>query len=173
MVRSTLALAVVLSVASLSRAKVGAFVSGTSSDNTTSPGRTTVAVSSNNLTIASGGVETLMLTGQLARGAGKRVLAVNATVGDLGGFGSQRSYTCHVTANGIDLQAPGGNLMVQSNGPDDSTGSVSASFWLDMDDPANAALLGVPINLNLSCTELTGNGDFGLEGTLVATFLKK
>ncbi len=102
------------------------------------------------------------LTARLAKGKKKMILVVEGAMGDDCGGGSMRGYGIDPIVNGAYFMngAPhfGGSFVEHScfDGGD-FTCYVTAHWWLDMDDPANAALIGVPITVVLRGGEELGN----------------
>src|SRR5207244_12548120 len=103
------------------------------------------------------------LTPRLANGKSKRILSAEGLLKDLSGpfGGPARMYALGITVNGLPMQPFGfDNRILEDCGvvrPDpDGYCAVTGHWWLDMDDPANAALLGVPI-----ATTLVGGDYFG------------
>jgi len=80
-----------------------------------------------------------------------------------------RAFALGISVNGLRMQpgfsVPGQEEVVEDCGvfraDPDGFCAVTAHWWLDMDDPANAALLGVPITVTLKGGDLFGGPAVG------------
>jgi hypothetical protein len=117
-----------------------------------------------------------VLTAGLLKGATKSVLEVEGmlTDGPITALQLSRVFALGVSVNGLPMQpaaAPGLFEAISDCGgyTDSPTGdtvntracTVTGQWWLDMDDPANVALLGVPITVTLVGGDLTGGPEVG------------
>lgn len=62
-------------------------------------------------------------------------------------------YSLGISVNGLEMQPatdPGNTEVTEDCGSTSGGCTVTAHWWLDMDDPSNAALLGVPITVTLA-----------------------
>jgi len=118
-----------------------------------------------------------VLTAALAKGTSKSVLEVDGmlTDGAKGFFVVPRVFALGVSVNGLPMQPaakPGSFEAISDCGGDTDmpTGdtvntracTVTSQWWLDMDDPANAALIKVPITVTLVGGDLIGGPEVGL-----------
>ncbi|MBM4269190.1 MAG: hypothetical protein FJ144_21710 [Deltaproteobacteria bacterium] len=71
-------------------------------------------------------------------------------------------------ANGVQL---GPGSMRLHNGANTSAESLTGALWIDLD--TIPALIGVPLDVVLECTEETGFGDTSLSATLNVRLVKK
>jgi len=117
-----------------------------------------------------------VLTAMLAKGATKSVLEVDGllTDGPITPIALPRVFSLGASVNGLPMQpaaAPGSFEVITDCGgyTDSPTGdtintracTVTGQWWLDMDDPANAALIGVPITVTLTGGDLLGGPEVG------------
>ncbi len=116
-----------------------------------------------------------LLAATLAKGATKSVLEVDGvlTDGPITPDATTRVFALGVGVNGLPMQpaaAPGSyEVITDCGGYGDTNGDTVSSractvvgqWWLDMDDPANAALIGVPITVTLKGGDLTGGPEVG------------
>src|SRR2546426_2803913 len=108
------------------------------------------------------------LTATLAKGKTKRILHAEGILTD-GGLGivASRAYALAITLNGLQMHPSGLGPAeaVEDCGAvradPDAFCTVTGHWWLDMDDPANAALLGVPITVTLAGGDLVGGPAVG------------
>ena len=108
------------------------------------------------------------LSATLAKGKTKRILHAEGMLTDgSSGFVASRAYALGTSVNGLPMQPSGFGSAeaVEDCGAvradPDAFCTVTAHWWLDMDDPANAALLGVPITITLVGGDLTGGPAVG------------
>ncbi len=104
------------------------------------------------------------ISATLRAGRRKRILYAETMTTESTGLGGPYVY---VTANGLPMR-PVGGFPVDYVCP--STPCAVAA-WLDMDDPANAALIGVPITVTLSAWNSLPGGTFDM--SLVVRLEKK
>ena len=110
------------------------------------------------------------LTATLAKGTKKRILLADGMLTD----GSlsipvSREYDLGISVNGLAMHpspfGPGSPEADEDCGvlrsDPDRTCTVIGHWWLDMDDPANAALLGVPITVTLVGGDISGGPAVG------------
>jgi len=91
----------------------------------------------------------------LAKGNKKRVLTADGMLTDVESIPVSREYDLGISVNGLAMQpssfGPGSPEATEDCGilrsDPDRVCTVIGHWWLDMDDPANAALLGVPITV--------------------------
>ena len=114
------------------------------------------------------------LTVTLAKGKTKRVLVADAMMTDNGSNGSfpvSREYDLGISVNGLAMNpslsfGPGSRDATEDCGElrsdPDRKCTVVGHWWLDMDDPANVALLGVPITVTLVGGEPFGSSAVGV-----------
>jgi len=117
-----------------------------------------------------------VLTADLRKGAKKSVLEVDGmlTDGPITPVGLSRVFALGVSVNGLPMQpavAPGSFEAISDCGgyTDTPTGdtvnaracTVTGHWWLDMDDPANVALLGVPLTVTLVGGDLIAGPELG------------
>jgi hypothetical protein len=106
------------------------------------------------------------LSATLAKGKKKTILIADGmlTDGAVSNFVS-REYDLGISVNGLAMQpasaaGPGNPEADEDCGflrsDPDRTCTVTGHWWLDMDDPANAALLGVPITVILVGGDVSG-----------------
>ncbi len=111
------------------------------------------AVSANGVVLATYPGNTLTAT--LAKGNKKRVLTADGMLTDVESIPVSREYDLGISVNGLAMQpssfGPGSPEATEDCGilrsDPDRVCTVIGHWWLDMDDPANAALLGVPITV--------------------------
>lgn len=119
------------------------------------------------------------LSATLAKGKKKRVLMVDAMLTD-GSFGPllvSREYDLGASVNGLTMQPPPGNNGGRDTAEDcgafrsdpDRLCAVTGQWWVDMDDPAYAALIGVPITVTMIAGDAAGGPAVG---TCVNTSLR-
>ncbi len=113
------------------------------------------------------------LTATLAKGQKKTILYADGILGDgeLGGAPLvSREYDLGISVNGIAMHpsvtsGPGSPDAAEDCGvfrsDPDRRCMVVGHWWLDMDDPANAALLGVPIAVTLVGGDASGGPAVG------------
>ena len=84
----------------------------------------------------------------LAKAKTKRVLRVDAMItdGPYGPIVAPIALAASVSANGLPMQpSPPGGFAVEdcgaARGDPDATFTLTATWWLDIDDPANVAIL--------------------------------
>jgi hypothetical protein len=106
------------------------------------------------------------LSATLAKGKKKTILMADGILSD--GSDSKlvpREYDLGISVNGLSMQpaslaGPGNPEADEDCGvfrtDPDRTCTVVGHWWLDMDDPANAALLGVPITVTLAGGDVSG-----------------
>ncbi len=125
------------------------------------------------------------LSATLAKGKKKTILIADGMLADTTGGGGlvSREYDLGISVNGLAMH-PGDPASGPVNpvNPDayedcgvarsdpDRVCTVIGHWWLDMDDPANAALLSVPITVTLVGGDPTGGPAVG--STLVAMSLR-
>ena len=109
------------------------------------------------------------LSATLAKGTKTRILMADGmlTDGPVPAGPVPRAYALGMSVNGIPMQPHsfGSTEAVEDCGSvrvdPDGFCTVSGQWWLDMDDPANAALLGVPITVTLIGGDLSGGPAVG------------
>jgi hypothetical protein len=107
------------------------------------------------------------LTATLAKGKKKTILMADGMLTDgPNGNPVSREYDLGISVNGVSMQpaspaGPGNPEADEDCGvfraDPDRTCTVLGHWWLDMDDPANVALLGVPITVTLVGGDVSGN----------------
>jgi hypothetical protein len=117
-----------------------------------------------------------VLTAGLLKGSKKSVIEVEGllTDGPITPIAVPRVFALGVSVNGLPMQpaaAPGSYEAISDCGgyTDSPTGdtvntracTVTAHWWLDMDDPANVTLLNVPITVTLVGGDLIGGPEVG------------
>jgi hypothetical protein len=111
------------------------------------------------------------LSATLAKGKKKTILMADGMLTD-GTEGKliSREYDLGISVNGLSMQpasaaGPGNPEADEDCGflrsDPDRTCTVVGHWWLDMDDPANAALLGVPITVTLVGGDVSGGSAVG------------
>jgi len=110
------------------------------------------------------------LSATLAKGKKKTILMADGMLTD-GPIaeGVSREYDLGISVNGLSMQpgllGPGSPEADEDCGvlrsDPDRTCTVTGHWWLDMDDPANAALLGVPITVTLVGGDISGGPAVG------------
>jgi hypothetical protein len=115
------------------------------------------------------------LTATLAKGKKKTVLMADGMLSDGRGgsaFLVSREFDLGISVNGLSMNpshdfGPGSPNATEDCGEarsdPDRTCTVIGHWWLDMDDPANAALIGVPITVTLVGDEALGGPAAGNE----------
>ena len=108
------------------------------------------------------------LTATLAKGKTKRILHVEGMLTDGGAaVVASRAYALAISVNGLQMHPSGLGPAeaVEDCGAvradPDASCTVTGHWWLDMDDPADAALLGVPITVTLAGGDLVGGPAVG------------
>ena len=106
------------------------------------------------------------LSATLAKGKKKTILIADGMLTDgPNANGLSREYDLGISANGLSMQpaslaGPGNPEADEDCGifrsDPDRTCTVIGHWWLDMDDPAAAALLGVPITVTLVGGDVSG-----------------
>ena len=142
------------------------------------------AVSATGTPLAPFGGNVLMAT--LKKGKAKKILMVEGmlTDGPITPVVLPRVLALGVDVNGLLLQpSPAPDIFeaiedcgaFRADGDPDGACTVTANWWLDMDDPANAALLGVPITITLVGGDLIGGPELGapVDMSLRVRFEKK
>ena len=115
------------------------------------------AVSVENVLLATYPGNTLSAT--LAKGKKKTILIADGMLTDTTGGGGlvSREYDLGISVNGVSMHpspfGPGSPEADEDCGAlrsdPDRTCTVTGHWWVDMDDPGNVALLGVPITVTL------------------------
>src|SRR5438552_7125364 len=109
------------------------------------------------------------LTATLAKGTKKRILLADGMLTEPFPLGVSREYDLGISVNGLSMHpstsGPGSPEADEDCGAlrsdPDRTCTVLGHWWLDMDDPANAAVLGVPITVTLVGGDLSGGPAVG------------
>src|SRR5437870_1879931 len=108
------------------------------------------------------------LTATLAKGKTKRILHAEGMLTDGGvALVASRAYALAISVNGLQMHPSGLGPAeaVEDCGAvradPDASCTVTGHWWLDMDDPADAALLGVPITVTLAGGDLVGGPAVG------------
>ena len=117
-----------------------------------------------------------VLSATLLKGTKKTVLEAEGmlTDGPITPIALSRVFALGSSVNGLPMQpaaAPGSFEAIADCGgyTDSPTGdtvntracTITAHWWLDMDDPANVALLGVPVTVTLVGGDLLGGAEVG------------
>jgi len=113
-----------------------------------------------------------VLAATLKKGKAKKILMVEGmlTDGPITPVVLARVLALGVDVNGLLLQpSPAPDIFeaiedcgaFRADGDPDGACTVTGNWWLDMDDPANAALLGVPITITLVGGDLLGGAEVG------------
>jgi hypothetical protein len=96
------------------------------------------------------------LSATLAKGAKKTILMADGMLTDAPwAYYEPREYDLGISVNGLSMSGSGLGYPEASEdcgvlrSDPDRTCTAVGHWWLDMDDPANAALLGVPITVTL------------------------
>lgn len=103
------------------------------------------------------------------KGLKKRILVADGVLTTaLMGMGMGRYFALGISVNGAYYMQPDSGVHGPPPGPevvelcdsDEGPGmcAVVGHWWLDLDDPANAALLGVPLTVTLVGGDLVGVG---------------
>jgi hypothetical protein len=111
------------------------------------------------------------LSATLAKGKKKTILMADGMLTDgASALPVSREYDLGISVNGLSMQptslaGPGNPEADEDCGffrsDPDRTCTVVGHWWLDMDDPANAALLGVPITVTLVGGDVSGGPAVG------------
>jgi len=126
-----------------------------------------------------------VLSATLAKGLKKRILVADGVLTAPMGMGMGRYFALGIAVNGthqmepsIWVNVPPGPEVVQFCDSDEGflnggMCSVVGHWWLDMDDPANAALLGVPLTVTLYGGDAAGAGGGPIDMSLRVRLEKK
>jgi hypothetical protein len=109
-----------------------------------------------------------LVSATLALGKRRRILHAEGllTDGPYGGGLTSRAYVLDIEVNGLPMQPDGIGFteMIEDCGlgraPDQNC-TVLGHWWLDLDDPANAALIDVPITVTLTGGDYLGSAAVG------------